>query len=252
MVLLKIKSMIKLLNKWFPVGTRSILFGVHCWFIHPWFVAYCWWKLYGFPTDFRLWVAFFVHDLGYWGKKKMDDDEGETHPILGANIMHRLFDFSQPMRRLDAKEQYEVDELEEKIAAGKAWGYYSTGDTFWYREQVESFEWHDFCLYHSRFYAKKNNKPFSRLCVADKMVFIVEPYWFYILRATLSGEVNEYMEASLQKEGAKYAHENRSARTKKEWHNGLLQYMKTWVAKHKDGGEDTMTPDAQGNTLDLQ
>ncbi len=72
-------------------GTKSILFGAHCWCIHPWFVALGWWKLYGFPFDPRLWVAFFVHDLGYWSKPNMDGPEGQTHPELGGRIMERLF-----------------------------------------------------------------------------------------------------------------------------------------------------------------
>lgn len=74
------------------MGTKSVLFGVHCFAIHPWFVALAWWRLYGFPTDGRHWTAFFVHDLGYWGKPNMDGPEGETHPELGARIMHVLFD----------------------------------------------------------------------------------------------------------------------------------------------------------------
>ena len=74
------------------VGTKSVLFGVHCFFLHPIFVAIAWTKLYGFPFDPRIWVAFFVHDLGYWGKPNMDGPEGETHVELGAKIMHFLFD----------------------------------------------------------------------------------------------------------------------------------------------------------------
>ena len=50
------------------IGTRSVLFGAHAFWLHPWFVAAAWWKLYGFPWDPRLWVAFFLHDLGYFGK----------------------------------------------------------------------------------------------------------------------------------------------------------------------------------------
>lgn len=73
------------------IGTKSLLFGVHQVFIHPWFVAWGWWKLYGFPWDPRLWVAFFVHDLGYWGKPNMDGPDGELHPYLGARIMGKLF-----------------------------------------------------------------------------------------------------------------------------------------------------------------
>ncbi|MBX7204171.1 MAG: hypothetical protein K1X81_01990 [Bacteroidia bacterium] len=73
------------------VGTKSVLFGAHCFFIHPWFVAFAWWKLYGFPFDPRLWVAFFVHDLGYFGKSNMDGEEGEAHPYWGACLMGFLF-----------------------------------------------------------------------------------------------------------------------------------------------------------------
>src|SRR4051812_37617346 len=97
------------------IGTKSVLFGAHCFFIHPFFVAAGWWKLYG-PTkifigrneseprairydravytsifDPRLWIAFVIHDLGYFGKPNMDGDEGERHPEWGAGIMQRLF-----------------------------------------------------------------------------------------------------------------------------------------------------------------
>lgn len=73
------------------VGTKSILFGVHCFAIHPVMIFIAWWRLYGFPFDPRLWVAFFVHDLGYWGQPNMDGPEGESHPYFGGKIMARLF-----------------------------------------------------------------------------------------------------------------------------------------------------------------
>jgi hypothetical protein len=73
------------------IGTKSVLFGAHCLLIHPLFVALAWWKLYGFPFDPRLWVAFFVHDLGYIGKPNMDGPEGELHPYWGACLMGALF-----------------------------------------------------------------------------------------------------------------------------------------------------------------
>jgi hypothetical protein len=73
------------------IGTKSVLIGAHCFLIHPWFVALAWWKLYGFPFDPRLWIAFFVHDLGYIGKPNMDGPEGEMHPYFGARIMGFLF-----------------------------------------------------------------------------------------------------------------------------------------------------------------
>lgn len=90
------------------IGTKSILFGVHCFPIHGWIVALAWWRLYGFPLDPRLWIAFFIHDIGYWGKPNMDGPEGETHVELGARIMGFLFgkcwfDFSLFHSRFYAK-----------------------------------------------------------------------------------------------------------------------------------------------------
>ena len=73
------------------MGTKSLLFGVHQFMLHPLFVALAWTKLYGFPVDPRLWVSFIIHDWGYYSKEKMDDKNGETHPYLGARIMRFFF-----------------------------------------------------------------------------------------------------------------------------------------------------------------
>lgn len=73
------------------VGTRSVLYGAHCAVLHPWLLAAAWWRLFGFPWDVRLWAAFWVHDLGYWGRGDLDGDDGEAHVELGARIMARLF-----------------------------------------------------------------------------------------------------------------------------------------------------------------
>ena len=89
------------------VGTKSVLFGAHCFLIHPFFVAWAWTLLYGFPFDPRLYFAFFVHDLGYWGKPNMDGPEGETHVEFGAKIMSifgkRWANFSRYHSRFYAK-----------------------------------------------------------------------------------------------------------------------------------------------------
>ncbi len=73
------------------VGTKSVLFGAHQFVLHPLFVAAAWARLYGFPRDPRLWLAFALHDVGYLGKPDMDGAEGEQHVELGARIMGRLF-----------------------------------------------------------------------------------------------------------------------------------------------------------------
>lgn len=173
------------------IGTKSVLFGAHCFFIHPWFVALAWWRLYGFPYDPRLWVAFFVHDLGYIGKPNMDGPEGETHPYFGAKIMG-IF--------------------------GRKWFY--------------------FTLFHSRYLAKRLLCQYSKLCVADKLSFVLTPRWLYLPMVTATGEINEYLK-------------NANARTterwiptgydKRHWHGQLCVYFNKWVAEHKEIKVDTWT-----------
>lgn len=170
------------------IGTKSILFGVHQFSIHPWIVAFAWWNLYGFPFDPRLWVAFFVHDIGYFGKPNMDGSEGETHVEAGSLLMGLLF--------------------------GKRWS--------------------DFTLLHSRFYAKKLNRPFSRLCVADKLAIALTPQWLYLFQANLTGEINEYM-------FGKGARTPAGARSQREWLTAIQVYCKAWAYEHRDGRDDTWT-----------
>jgi hypothetical protein len=86
-----------------PLGTRSVLYGAHCFLFHWFFVAKAWHRLYGWRAvrdryvglvslkNPKLWLAFFLHDIGYIGKKKMDDAEGERHPELGSKIMDKMF-----------------------------------------------------------------------------------------------------------------------------------------------------------------
>ncbi len=90
------------------IGTKSVLFGAHCFLIHPFFVMAAWIKLYGFPLHPAIWLSFFFHDLGYWGKPNMDGEEGEAHVELGAKVLGFLFgkkwaDFSRYHSRFYAK-----------------------------------------------------------------------------------------------------------------------------------------------------
>lgn len=186
------------------IGTKSVLFGAHCFIVHPLFVAVAWWRLYGFPCDVRLWVAFFVHDLGYVGKPNMDGPEGELHVEWGAHLMERLF--------------------------GPEWG--------------------DFCRYHSRFYARRDGKQYSRLCVADKLSVALEPWWFYLPRAWASGELAEYMALAGGKNGSKYAGEPNSPAVAQDvasddpriWFRGMTAYCRAWALAHQGGAVDTWTP----------
>ena len=73
------------------VGTKSVIGGAHCFLLHPFFVAWGWKLLFGFPWDPRLWFSFALHDIGYVGRGDMDGSEGEEHVVLGARIMGSLF-----------------------------------------------------------------------------------------------------------------------------------------------------------------
>jgi len=206
------------------VGTKSVLFGAHCFFIHPFFVFAAWWKLYGFPYNPRLWVAFFVHDLGYWGKPNMDGVEGVTHVEFGAKIMHKLFD---PL-----KVRHNCDGYPFPIT------------------RIYDNYWHDFSLYHSRFYAKKDGKKPSKLCFADKLAICFEPTWFYLIRVNLSGEVHEYMKLAESRNLAgeprsKYETMKLAIKSQKDWFEAVKSYISRWINEHKNGAEDTWTPNTK-------
>ncbi len=216
------------------IGTKSVLFGAHQFLIHPWFVAWAWWKLYGFPFDPRLWVAFFVHDLGYWGCADMDGEEGEWHVVLGAKIMGWLFD-------------------EDPLKAGPRWiasaiDWINRGERFWYC----------FCFYHSRYMAKRYGVKHSRLCVADKLAVALEPWWLYLPRVILTGEIDEYMSRAGGAVGSKYTGEPKlhkysglnllsndlglSLWTRRRiWFDRMTNYLLRWSYVHRDGRDDTWT-----------
>lgn len=196
------QRLLKLIDPVLPVGPRSVLFGAHAFWLHPFFVAAAWTKLYGFPTQIPIWVSFFVHDLGYlflWCRN-MDGEDGERHPEVGARIMGWLF----------------------------------------------GPEWHDFALFHSRYYAKARGKPYSRLCVADKLVPALMPAWLYLPMARATGELDEYLDNACKRAASNEAlsPEERARLTSRDalaWFRGLQDYMVRWVAEHRDGREDRWT-----------
>lgn len=209
------------------IGTKSVLFGAHFFLTHWFFVAWGWFKLYGFRRikigeivtppyatedeegvaytlhvfasllSLKTWIAFFIHDWGYWGKPNMDGPEGEAHPEWACEKMNRWF--------------------------GDPWG--------------------TFVLDHSRFYAKKGGRPVSPLCYADKLAITLEPAWLYLPRVRMTGEVEEYMAGAVNRELSKgYTPD---LLTEESWYKGVQKYMREWVAEHKDGREDTWTASAK-------
>ena len=182
------------------VVTRSVLFGAHAFWLHPVFTTLAWIRLYGFPWDARLWLAFAVHDLGYIRKNSMDDLEGERHVELEAKIM--------------------------RFACGAAWG--------------------DFTAAHSRYWAKRNGQQVSRLCIADKLAFVLTPAWIYLPMARATGELDEYMMRARERQAGS-AHfteeESRQLRSSaaREWLKGLKSYTRRWIEQHRSRCEDTWT-----------
>jgi len=137
------------------VGTKSLLYGVHAFWFHPITVVLAWCELYGMPNWKEVLCCFF-HDWGYLGCSNMDGDEGWSHPELGAKIIRRL---------------------------------------------LKDNEYYELCLYHSRTYTERANEKIdttgfkllpSKLCWADKFSVKYDPWFLYVPRAILSGEIHEY------------------------------------------------------------
>jgi len=171
------------------IGTRSILFGAHQFLLHPVLLAVAWRKLYGFPLDPRLWVAFFVHDLGYFGCSNMDGPEGEKHVEFGARLMRSLF--------------------------GNSWG--------------------EFCGGHSRYYALARGLAISRLCVADKLAFVLTPDWLYLTMTKATGEIFEYIKRSADRQAGDSSVRQSELGTLKpnatpaDWLKAIKNYTVAWI-----------------------
>lgn len=249
-----------------PVGPRSVLAGAHCFFVHPWFVAAAWARCYGFPWDPRLWAAFFAHDLGYlfFWCGDMDGADGERHPEWAARLMHALFDGpGGPDERRDVAGEDVHDPGRFDDLWGQGWrpvtetGRLQGGRfVMTFRRPGRSTYWHDLVLYHSRFYAKRDGRPYSRLCVADKLAVALEPWWLYLPRVWLTGELYEYMAlsraAALGKAGepgSKYRGEPQCTTAAevaglgpyRAWFVVMTNYCRKWAVTHAGGAADTWT-----------
>ena len=153
------------------IGTKSVLFGVHQFLIHPVIVFYAWLIIHrSLPTLAEL-MAIITHDLGYWGLSNMDGLEGSKHPGIAAEFWRRRFG--------------------------------AFGD-----------EVADLIVGHSRFHAKANDLPLSRLFRPDKVATALYPIWLYLLLANLSGEIKEYMRL---RGSEKYPDHQPRAQTQIQW-----------------------------------
>lgn len=154
----------KLISKMFPVGTRSLLFGVHNVVWHPWTVIRAYRAVHGVWPQFDECLCILVHDWGYWGCENMDGAEGRKHPEVGATWAWFLVAF-------------------------RNWLCFRSEEVMMERAEAA----YELTLYHSSHYARLNGAKPSALYLPDKASILFEPRWFYLLRARLSGEVHEYI-----------------------------------------------------------
>lgn len=143
-------------------GTKSLLFGIHQFIIHPFMVLWAWLIVYRkWPCLYEL-AAIITHDWGYWGCEKMDDDKGENHPQVMV-----------------------------------LWWWRQCGGTsiFCWNIAAE-------IAGHSRFHvARHSGCKLSKLFRADKLAVALYPRWIYLLLGSMSGEIHEYMEIANDREG---------------------------------------------------
>ena len=103
--------------------------------------------------------------------------------------------------------------------------------------------WGEFCRRHSRYYARSRGLRISRLCVADKLAFVLTPPWLYLPMARASGELSEYMKWSKERQaGSEYFTPAESTRLQsdnsREWLEGLQSYTYRWVLKNRAADGD--------------
>jgi hypothetical protein len=94
--------------------------------------------------------------------------------------------------------------------------------------------WGDFCRRHSRYYSRSRGLRISRLCVADKLAFVLTPAWLYLPLARASGELAEYMERSKERQAGNESNNPR------EWLKGLQSYTCRWVLKNRGADGDSI------------
>ena len=99
--------------------------------------------------------------------------------------------------------------------------------------------WEDQCLRHSRYWSRRMDLPISRLCLADKLAFALAPAWLYLPMARWTGELDEYMMRSRERQAGDSAFTAEEARlirsaNSEEWLRGLQSYTLRWVDRHRD------------------
>ncbi len=95
--------------------------------------------------------------------------------------------------------------------------------------------WGEFCGRHSRYYARARGLTVSRLCVADKLAFVLTPNWLYLPMTQATGEIFEYIERSVDRQaGDRSFRQSELALLKPnaapaDWLKAIKSYTARWV-----------------------
>lgn len=67
----------------------------------------------------------------------------------------------------------------------------------------------------------------SKLCYADKLALALEPWWLYLPRVMLTGEIKEYMAGC----DGKYKGEVRNTGGRRRWFNSVKVFCRSYAYK---------------------
>jgi hypothetical protein len=143
------------------IGTKSLLFGAHQFLWHPFIVFLAWLDLYRRIPGWKIIVCIILHDIGYFGLSNMEGWEGKRHSEYSAAFVSGLFS--------------------EKITYGPI---------------VFHGKYGRMVAFHSRETALRHGEEPSDLCWPDKRCVKYDPWWLYLPRVILSGEIHEYRKAA--------------------------------------------------------
>ena len=129
------------------------------------------------------------------------------------------------------------------------WGYWGKPDIdgeqgeqhpMWAAKKVGRWwgaRYYNLVAYHSRFLARKDDKPLSRLCLPDKYGVALMPTWLWALLVWLSAEHEEY------RHNEKYILWLKPGDSLRAWFRSYKQLCQLWI----DTGDPWRTPDRDGS-----
>jgi hypothetical protein len=99
--------------------------------------------------------------------------------------------------------------------------------------------WGEFCLRHSRYWARKHGGSLSRLAAADKLAFVLTPWWLYLPMTRATGELAEYIAVSEERQAGDHSFTEGersllSSGDARSWLIALQAYTHRWAEQHKD------------------